>query len=332
MRRVSVEIPGRPYPVLIGEGAGEAAAEFLTGTCVVVADSSLAELPGIDAAVVRVPGGEAAKSFRVVEEIVAGLAAARLGRDGTVVAVGGGTIGDVAGFAASVWQRGVALIQVPTTLLAMVDSAIGGKTGINTAGAKNAVGSFWQPRAVLIDPRYLRTLPEEHLQGGQAEVLKYAMILDPGIADLDLGEEMIERCVSCKARVVADDERDSGRREILNYGHTVAHALESESGYRLHHGRAVAAGMRAAARISASLGLCDPVLVEIQDRLLAARGLPGLLPSLGLDSVLSRLQTDKKVRDGRLRWVLLRRMGSAEAGHEAPSATVREAVAEILSA
>ncbi len=332
MRRVVVDIPGHPYPVVIGEGARDGAAEFATGAAVVVADAALAELPAIAGQVIRLAGGEQAKTWAVVEELLAQFAAARLGRDGTVVAVGGGTIGDVAGFAASIWLRGVGLVHIPTTLLAMVDSAIGGKTGVNTARAKNAVGTFWQPRAVLVDPRYLRSLPEEQLQAGQAEVIKYAMAMDPGIADLELGEELIERCVRAKARVVAQDERDSAGREILNYGHTVAHALEAVSAYQLHHGRAVAAGMRAAARISARLGLCDQRLVESQDRLLASRGLPGPLPRLPLESVLGALADDKKARAGEVRWVLLRAMGSAEPGHLVPPEIVRAAVAEILSA
>lgn len=332
MRRLTVEIPGRPYPVLIGEGADSHLPDFVTGRCLVVADSRVERLPAVEGTIVRIAGGEEAKTLAVVERLLREFGAARLGRDGTVVAVGGGTIGDVVGFAASIWLRGVALVHVPTTLLAMVDSAIGGKTGINTESTKNGVGTFWQPRAVLVDTGHLRTLPAEHLQGGMAEVVKYAMIMNPLIAELGLGEELIERCVQCKATVVAADEREAGGREILNYGHTVAHALEVVSGYRLHHGRAVAAGMRAAVRLSAGMGLCEPELIGRQDSLLASHGLPGRLPPLDIADVLAALHTDKKVRDGRLRWVLLRSMGAAEPGHEVPDAAVRDAVAEILSA
>lgn len=331
MRSLAVEIPGRPHPVLIGKGVRSSVAEFVTGRCVIVADSRIGRLPPVEGTVVRLEGGEQVKTLAVVERLLSEFGSARLGRDGTVVSVGGGTVGDVAGFAASIWLRGVALVHVPTTLLAMVDSAIGGKTGINTETAKNAVGSFWQPRAVLADTDYLRTLPAEHRRGGMAEVVKYAMTMDPVIADLVLGEELIERCVRCKAAVVTADEREAGRREILNYGHTVAHALEVVSSYRLPHGRAVAAGMRAAARLSVRMGLCEPGLVDRQDALLGAHGLPGQLPDLDLEDVLAALGTDKKIRDGRLRWVLLRSMGAAEPGIEVPAAAVREAVAEILS-
>ena len=332
MRRLTVEVPGRPYPVLIGEGADSLLPDFLTGRCLIVADTQVERLPQVEGTVVRIAGGEEAKTFAVVERLLGEFGSARLGRDGTVVAVGGGTIGDVVGFAASIWLRGIALVHVPTTLLAMVDSAIGGKTGINTEAAKNAVGTFWQPRAVLVDTGHLDTLPAEHREGGMAEVVKYAMTMDPLIAELGLGEELIERCVRCKATVVAADERESGGREVLNYGHTVAHALEVVSGYRLHHGRAVAAGMRAAARISARLGLCEAGLVGHQDSLLASHGLPGRLPHLDLENVLAALGTDKKIRGDRLRWVLLRSMGAAEPGHQVPAAVVRDVVAEILSA
>jgi 3-dehydroquinate synthase len=332
VRRVEVALAANPYPVLIGSGALVELGGFLSGTAVVIADRAVPQLPELSLPTILIEGGEHAKSMAGLEALLAGLEEHRVGRDGTVVAIGGGTVGDLAGFAASVWLRGVALVQVPTTLLAMVDSAIGGKTGVNTASAKNAIGTFWQPRAVLADTRYLATLPLEQLEGGWAEVVKYAMTLDPGIAELEDLEEVVERCVRCKAAVVAADEREAGPREVLNYGHTVAHAIEAASGYSIHHGRAVAAGMRAAARISAALGLCDRGLVEAQDELLRRRGLPGALPRLSVDEVVDATAGDKKARGGRGRWVLLRGMGRAEPGHEVPDAAVREAVAEILVA
>jgi 3-dehydroquinate synthase len=320
--------------VLVGDGALERLDGFLTGRVVVVADEAVPVLPELEAIpgpVLRLAGGEAAKTMAGVSRLLLSFEENRVGRDGTIVAVGGGTIGDLAGFAASIWLRGVAVVQVPSTLLAMVDSAVGGKTGINTALAKNAVGTFWQPRAVLADTRYLASLPEEQVRGGQAEIIKYTMTLDPGMLELKDLDEIIERCVRCKARVVVEDEREAGLREVLNYGHTVGHAIESASGYALHHGRAVAAGMRAAARISAELGLCERSLVEAQDELLAAHGLPGPLPELTVDQVLEATVADKKSRAGRLRWVLLREMGRAELGQEVPDDIVRRAVTEILS-
>jgi 3-dehydroquinate synthase len=296
--------------VLVGDGALERLEGFLTGRVVVVADEAVPVLPELEALagpVLRLAGGEAAKTMAGVSRLLLSFEENRVGRDGTIVAVGGGTIGDLAGFAASIWLRGVAAL------------------------AKNAVGTFWQPRAVLADTRYLASLPEEQVRGGQAEIIKYTMTLDPGMLELKDLDEIIERCVRCKARVVVEDEREAGLREVLNYGHTVGHAIESASGYALHHGRAVAAGMRAAARISAELGLCERSLVEAQDELLAAHGLPGPLPVLTVDQVLEATVADKKSRAGRLRWVLLREMGRAELGQEVPEDIVRRAVTEILS-
>lgn len=332
MRRVEVALPASPYPVLIGAGALRELGGFLTGTAVVVADRAVPRLPELDLPAIAIEGGEGAKTLAGLESLLGSLEAHRVGRDGTIVAVGGGTVGDLAGFAASVWLRGVALVQVPTTLLAMVDSAIGGKTGVNTATAKNTIGTFWQPRAVLADTRYLESLPAEQLEGGWAEVVKYAMTLDPGIADLQDLEAIVERCVRCKATVVVADEREAGPREVLNYGHTVGHAIEAASGYAIHHGRAVAAGMRAAVRISAAIGLCDRSLVDAQDELLSRHGLPGTLPPLEVERVVAATASDKKARAGKGRWVLLRGMGQAETGHEVPDSAVRAAVTEILGA
>ena len=333
MRQVEVAHGGGSYPVLIGSGCLAELPRFLAGPAVAVVDEAVPALPELDlpqVRQVRVAGGEQAKTLAGVERLLAEFERLRLGRDGTVVAVGGGTIGDLAGLAASVWLRGVDLVQVPTTLLAMVDSSIGGKTGVNTAGAKNAVGTFWQPKAVLADTRYLAGLAPEQLAGGQAEVVKYAMTLDPGLAQLEDLEAVIERCAACKAGVVAADEREQGQREVLNYGHTIGHAIEAASGYTVHHGRAVAWGMRAAVRISLRLGLCDAALVAVQDQLLGRHGLPGERPDVKLEEVLRATAGDKKARGGRLRWVLLREMGRAETGHEVPDAVVEAAVAEIL--
>jgi 3-dehydroquinate synthase len=330
VRRVEVALPANPYPVVIGAEALEQLGGFLTGTAVVIADAAVPRLPELDLPTIAIEGGEGAKTMAGLESLLGSLEAHRVGRDGTIVAVGGGTVGDLAGFAASIWLRGVALVQVPTTLLAMVDSAIGGKTGVNTAAAKNAVGTFWHPRAVLVDTRYLETLPREQLEGGWAEVVKYAMTLDPGIADLEDLEEVIERCVRCKAAVVTADEREAGPREVLNYGHTIGHAIEAASGYSTHHGRAVAWGMRVAARISVDMGLCDPAVEAEQDRLLAAHGLPGERPKVTTEAVLAATVGDKKSRGGQLRWVTLRGPGRAETGVRVPDEVVAGAVAGIL--
>lgn len=330
MQRLEVALPRAPYPVFVGAGALDELKGFLTGRAVIVADPAAGELIDLDLPVVRVAGGEAAKTMAGVERLLGELERHRVGRDGTVVAVGGGSIGDLAAFAASIWLRGVAVVQVPTTLLAMVDSSIGGKTGVNTAGAKNAVGTFWQPRAVLADTRYLRTLPAEQMEGGWAEVVKYAMTLDPGLAELDDLDTVVGRSVRCKASVVAADEREEGVREVLNYGHTAGHGIEAASGYRVSHGRAVAWGMRVAIAISVRLGLCEPELAAEQDSLLARHNLPGPLPDVSVEAVLRSSESDKKSRAGERRWVLLRGRGRAEPGHAVPEPVAAAALAEIL--
>jgi 3-dehydroquinate synthase len=332
LRRLEVALQGGGYPILIGRGAVAELDRFLTGAAVAVVDPAAPRLLPAGLPAVEVEAGESAKTLAGLERLLGEFHRLRLGRDGTVVAVGGGTIGDLAGFAASIWLRGVAVVQVPTTLLAMVDSSIGGKTGVNTASAKNAVGTFWQPRAVLADTRYLETLPAEQVAGGWAEVVKYAMTLDPGLAALADLEDVVERSARCKAGVVAADERESGPREVLNYGHTVGHAIEVASDYAVPHGRAVAWGMRVAALISTRLGLCEPGLAARQDELLALHSLPGARPPVTAEAVLAATARDKKSRGGRRRWVLLEGMGRPRTGCEVPDATVAEAVAEILDA
>ena len=288
--------------------------------------------------VVGITGGERAKTLSGLGELLAQFEKMGIDRGGTVLAVGGGTIGDLAGFAAAVWLRGIRLVHVPTTLLAMVDSSIGGKTGVNTEVSKNAVGAFWQPAAVLADPRFLATLPAEQVASGFGEIVKYALTLDPGLVELietdpaDL-EEIVERCVRAKAAVVAADEREMGRRAVLNYGHTVGHAIEETSGYAIPHGKAIAAGMRAAGRIALRMGLCEPDFVALQDRLLARHGLPGPIPeAVSVAAVMAAIPRDKKARGGEIAWVLPRGVGRAETGHAAPPALVAEVLTEILAA
>lgn len=347
MRRVTVSLPLASYPVLIGSDAGAEFAAHLRGPVVTVFDPGipdgavfelLRELRGEEALhnLVSVEGGEAAKTLSSLGRLLGRIERLGIDRGGTVLAIGGGTIGDLAGFAAAVWLRGVRYLNVPTTLLSMVDSSVGGKTGVNTERSKNAVGAFWQPAAVLVDPRFLATLPEDQVASAYGEIVKYAVTLDPelipsiesGLSDV---EEVIERCVRAKASVVGGDERDIGARAILNYGHTVGHALEEASGYTLAHGRAVAVGMRAAARISRRLGLCDDEFVGLQDSLLAARGLPGPIPpEITAEDVLEALPRDKKSRNGEIGWVLPRRLGQAETGHRVAPEIVAEVVAEIL--
>jgi 3-dehydroquinate synthase len=264
------------------------------------------------------------------------------------VAVGGGTIGDVAGFAAASYQRGIAVIQVPTTLLAMVDSAIGGKTGVNLRQGKNLAGAFWQPRAVVCDVDVLDTVPARDWRAAWAEVVKYSMIAAADLrAVLDDGLEamlqrrdtaalipLIARCCEVKAQVVAGDEREAGRRAILNYGHTVGHALETVTGHgdALVHGEAVACGMRVAGRLSVELRGCPAGDVRWQDDVLRRCGLGAVPQGLDPERVIAATRADKKSRAGAVRWVLLERMGEASFGHLVPEEAAVEALREVQAA
>ena len=359
MGRVEVRTAGGAYPVLVGQGAMLEAARLLrelgAARAVLVTDDHVAPLwgdsfsqgltgAGIHTATMTLPAGEAAKTFDQLRLLLAALEKHRLDRAGFVVALGGGTVGDAAGFAAAIWLRGVRLLHVPTTLLAMVDSAVGGKTGINTDLAKNAVGAFWQPVAVVADLATLGTLPEDDYLAAYAEIVKYAITLDAKLAltltadaerlrarDPEALEPVVDACVAAKARVVAADERERGPRAVLNYGHTVGHAIETASGYRVAHGRAVAQGMRVAARIAARLGRCSAGLVAQQEELLKAYGLPGRLPKLKVGEVLAAIPRDKKATEGNVGWVLPRQLGRAEVGHRVPPELVEEVVREVLA-
>jgi 3-dehydroquinate synthase len=265
-----------------------------------------------------------------------------LDRAGLVIALGGGTVGDLAGFAAAVWLRGVRCLQVPTTLLAMVDSSVGGKTGINTERTKNAVGAFWQPVAVVSDLATLATLPQAEYLAAFGEIVKYGVAMDAGLAgvlarsapelaarEAGLLRDVVATCVRAKAEVVAADERDQGLRAILNYGHSAGHALEVVSAYGVAHGRAVAFGMRVAARASARMGLCEASVVAEQDALLEAFGLPGPLPDIDPEALLAALPRDKKARGGMVSWVLPRELGRAEPGHRIDPALLKDVLQDV---
>jgi 3-dehydroquinate synthase len=301
---------------------------------------------GLRAPVLEVPPGEAAKTWPVWIEVLRFLEENGVDRRGAVIALGGGTIGDLAGFAAAVWLRGITYYQVPTTLLAMVDASVGGKTAIDTARTKNSVGAFWQPAAVIADLGHLATLPERDYLAAFAEIVKHGLIRDAellemiraGVAPLRARsfaalEPIVARNVEVKAAVVVSDERESsGARAILNYGHTVAHGLEIASGYApgFLHGHAVANGMRAAGWISARLGMCPPEAVAEQDRLLAAFDLPPPPPRVDPAAVVGAMSRDKKAVGAEVAWVLLRAVGRAEVGHRVPPEVATEAVQRLL--
>ena len=261
-----------------------------------------------------------------------------------MIAVGGGVIGDLAGYVAASFTRGIRFVQVPTTLLAMVDSSVGGKTGINLPGAKNMVGSFWQPSLVLIDTDVLATLPDRSYLSGLAEVIKYGVIDDADFFQwLELnskrlverdGEALryaIQQSCECKARVVGEDEREtSGRRAILNYGHTFAHAIEATTGYgTLLHGEAVSIGMQMAARLATDLQMAKTSLLERQGTLLEACGLPTTLAGADVDAMLPVMMRDKKVAHGKLRFVLPTELGVVDLVEGIEESAIRQAITTI---
>lgn len=293
-----------------------------------------------------VPSGEGSKSLAVLGNLWDHMAGLAVDRGTHVVAIGGGVIGDLAGFAAASFARGLAVWHVPTTLVAQVDSAIGGKTGINLTGGKNLVGAFWQPRGVVADIDTLGTLPEREYLSGLAEVVKYGMILDPAFfiwleanttplrsRNAAALAYAVERSAAIKADVVGKDEREiSGLRAALNYGHTFAHAYETALGYgALLHGEAVSIGMTRAARLAAALGRIPEAVVARQDRLLSSLGLPvshAGLGSLDTDQLLEIMGRDKKAEAGRLRFVLPARLGAVELVDGVDVRLVRRVLAE----
>jgi 3-dehydroquinate synthase len=272
-----------------------------------------------------VADGEQAKDWKTLEQVFDQLLAARCGRDTVIVALGGGVIGDLAGFAAAVYQRGVPFIQLPTTLLAQVDSSVGGKTAINHARGKNMVGAFHQPLAVIADVAALDSLPDRELRAGVAEVIKHALVLDPAFVDwLESNlarllardrptlEYAVRRSCELKAGVVAADEREAGRRAVLNFGHTFGHAIEAGVGYgKWLHGEAVAAGMVMAVELSVRAGLLTRADAERVRMLVARAGLPAAGPVLSPERMVELMQVDKKAAGGRVRFVLLTAIGEA---------------------
>jgi 3-dehydroquinate synthase len=275
----------------------------------------------------------------------------KLERGSLIVALGGGVVGDMAGFAAASWLRGIAVVQVPTTLLAMVDASIGGKTGVNHPGGKNLIGAFHQPKLVLIDPLTLATLPDREFRAGMAEVIKYGVIGDgalfseleaAALADPSRGlasrqalgpallQQILEHSAQAKAQIVAADEREGGLRAILNYGHTLGHVVEALCGYGTYlHGEAVGIGMVAAGELSLAMGLWSAQDQARQRAVIAAAGLPMAWPDLDPAAVLLCLQGDKKVRDGQVRFVLPTGIGSVEIRNDVSASTVVEALQRI---
>lgn len=277
---------------------------------------------GFDVHSYAVRAGEASKSLDTAGWVYAALAEAGVTRGDAVIALGGGVVGDLAGFAAATFLRGVPLIQIPTTLLAQVDSSIGGKTAINLPQGKNLVGAFYQPKAVFIDPAALDTLPDKYFRDGMAEVIKYGFIKDAGLLGLLEGldgrsgvtenaEEIICRCCSIKKEVVEKDERDAGERMLMNFGHTLGHAVELLSGYGYSHGESVAIGMYAAGRLGEAAGITEQGTADRIKRVLTRYGLPYELPEINMERLREIIGRDKKRLGGEINFILLERPGKA---------------------
>lgn len=336
-----VRLGERSYPIIVGSGVLHSALATLCALqpsqIVLITHPHLAqwygeslktslEQQGVPTCLLTVPPGERTKRWGVAGRLLRQMAQRALDRRCIVVALGGGVIGDLAGFVAACYLRGVRYVQIPTTLLAQVDSSVGGKTGVNLPEGKNLVGAFHQPSFVLIDTDTLKTLPRRHFRAGLAEVLKYGIIADAALWQLVRDEsgnlrqghssrlaDIIHRCCEIKADIVSEDETEQGVRAILNFGHTVGHALESVMGYgRLLHGEAVSIGMVSAALLGQSLGITPIGTAEEIANALRSLGLPVALPrGVEFESLLSVMARDKKARDGQLRFVLIERIGQA---------------------
>ena len=353
VEEIAVDLGERSYPIRLGAGllgepgllAGHVADEVLIVTNAAVAAHYLAPLlaslpANATADVIQIGDGEAFKTLDAVAAVIDKLAAGRHSRATTVVALGGGVVGDVGGFAAAIYQRGVRFVQVPTTLLALVDSSVGGKTGVNHPAGKNLIGAFHQPSCVIADVAALATLPPRELSAGLAEVVKYGVICDAGFfawletrAAALLAREpaalihAIRRSCEIKAAVVREDEREAGHRMILNFGHTFGHALEALTRYRaLLHGEAVAIGMVMATHLAARIGRLDAGVVERVRALLERCRLPTTPPALGSEAMLDAMAMDKKALGGRIRLVLPDALGAVSVASDVP----REAILETL--
>jgi len=361
---IHVDLPQQPYEIAIADQGLDQLGQLMTklnlGKKVLIVSSpvifrhygerAITSLTsaGFEVAVCNLPAGERYKTLASVQKIYNAALENRLERSSTLVALGGGVIGDMTGFAAATWLRGINFVQVPTTLLAMVDAAIGGKTGVNHPQGKNLIGAFYQPRLVLIDPQVLNTLPVREFRAGMAEVIKYGVIWDAQLfakmeqsdrldqrryLNAGLLQEILSRSCQAKADVVSKDEKEAGLRAILNYGHTIGHAVESLTGYRLvNHGEAVAIGMVAAGQLAVNLQFWEQAAQERQLALIEKAGLPINLPDgVDIEAILEALQTDKKVKAGRLQFVLPTQIGAATVTDQVPADSIRQILRQMQS-
>jgi 3-dehydroquinate synthase len=361
VRTVDVALGARSYPIFIGPNVlaslGRRCAELQAGAhCAVISDSTVARRygkaalaslreAGLSPLLICVPAGETSKSLKWLETCYDQLAAQRLERKSFIVALGGGVVGDLAGFAAATYLRGIALVQAPTTLLAQVDSSVGGKVGVNLEAGKNLVGAFHQPRFVLCDLTTLHSLPARQFRAGLAEVIKYGIISDaamfarlesqlPGLLqqDQEILMEVIARCCEIKAEVVGQDETETGLRAILNFGHTIGHAIEAVCGYGKYlHGEAISIGQVAAARLSVEL--CGLPIQDARriENLFVRAGLPTRirLTAAQRTKILAAMRLDKKVSGGAIKFVLARRLGEVQPGFDAGPERIEKVLSEL---
>jgi 3-dehydroquinate synthase len=353
MQSITIKLPGAAYEILVGPGLlkdihSRLRGAGLTGSFLLVSQprifKAVGHLIGGKFPSVLIPDGERAKTLATVQRLLNRMASLHLNRQSALIALGGGVVGDVSGFAASIYMRGIAVVQAPTSLLAQVDSSIGGKTGVNHRTSKNMIGTFHQPRLVLSDPAVFKTLPDREYASGLYEVLKYGIIRDERMfADFEksIGSllqrdsaavaRFVGRSVSVKAEVVMADEKEDGLRRILNLGHTVGHALEAASAYSgIKHGEAVGYGTIAAARISSEMGkLSNADRLRIEKAVLSIGRLP-FLGKVKYKAVMNSIAHDKKVRDGAVHFVLPRAVGEVEITSQAPLELVGRVVKGIL--
>ena len=355
MQTLQVDLGALSYPITIGSGlltdrnlleAQIPGRDLLIVTNTTVAKLYLAKLSGSffqrHIAECILPDGEQHKTLQTAGWVLDALVANKMNRDATVLALGGGVVGDIAGFAASCYQRGIGYVQLPTTLLAQVDSSVGGKTGVNHSGGKNLIGAFYQPQAVIADTDALSTLPDRELKSGLAEVIKHGVVWDPMLftwlernipqllaRDAEALTYVIGRSCEIKATVVARDEREHNLRAILNFGHTFGHAIEAATSYEKYlHGEAVALGMIIATDLSCRMGLVDAAVKERLRDMLARAGLPTEAPRIGAARAYELMQMDKKVLGGALRLVLLEKLGRAIVTDQYPKAALESTLAE----
>ena len=358
MKKIELKLGSNGYSIIIGSGLLEQAGQCLrdsgySNRVVVITDNSVRRRygrilrnsflsRGLQVSVLSVPSGEEQKSLETAGSLFNRLSEIKAERTTPIVALGGGVIGDLAGFIAATYLRGVPFIQVPTTLLAQVDSSIGGKVAVNHEQLKNNIGAFYQPKLVLSDTSTLKTLSARQIRDGLAEIIKYGVIMDKELfsyleenieriksMDAESLEYVISRSAGIKADVVEKDERDSGLRNILNYGHTIGHAVETVSNFKVSHGEAVAVGMLAAARISRKMGiLAETELIRLEN-LVKKAGLPLKIPSLNPGKMIEAMKHDKKILHGNVRFVLARSIGEVYVSEDVSASLIKKVLVEL---